>query len=656
MKSVGEVVAEGLALCEAKLAADTGGRGPAIGNIYVTEWVNTLESIRRDQGPDSSGLNALHGQAHGVVANANSVSYQEPQDDDLDKDLAKAALDAGGEAFEARDWEEAERFLQDALRLLEQLPQHQRAFCDIFTLHYKLAVCTFHTGAPMDAKGVLLGLASQQASSDEHRGYVLDARHLLACLYIRLGQIDLAKSECESILHARRLLFGKHSDAALQSTALMAQIYILLNNTIRARAYQGMMPLERREAILKSVEDLVGMKIEPLDCSPRTLSPQSACSDIAVGFIPGRHSLPIHVPMSFVPQSPVVDLQQPVSFQQATAYLQQPPSFQQPSLQQPIFQQSLTASLQKPPNFQQSAASFQQPSQPEYADSVPRTQPATPVPEERAALNPDESPEGTFKDKPLSRKEVLDNIGCHPQDRIEKAVCRGDRSALDGLIQSKRKFWRIKFHTTDAPERITALHFAALFGEIDMAQRLLISGYNINAVPFGYTSRHTALKFAIGARQVDMVRFLVANGAKPSKPDSWSTMAAQPMNRSWLKTTMSELEREYLPGRIIAIFTILLGQRWNINEPFEESGNNVLHQAVTFWTGSLKWDQELRTAITSFLCNHGADPFRANAEGKTPYSIAAASDETLLQILRQRRNMQVPGHAVDLVELPSLPC
>jgi len=153
-----------------------------------------------------------------------------------------------------------------------------------------------------------------------------------------------------------------------------------------------------------------------------------------------------------------------------------------------------------------------------------------------------------------------------------------------------------------------------------------------------------------------MVRFLVANGAKPSKPDSWSTMASQLMNRSWLKTTMSELEREYLPGRIIAVFTILLEQRWNINEPFEESGNTVLRQAVKFWTGSLKWDQELRTEISSFLCNHGADPFRANAEGKTPYSMAAASDDTLLQILRQRQNMQVLGHTtVDVVELPSRP-
>jgi len=108
------------------------------------------------------------------------------------------------------------------------------------------------------------------------------------------------------------------------------------------------------------------------------------------------------------------------------------------------------------------------------------------------------------------------------------------------------------------PERVTALHFAALFGEIDMARRLLGSGFNVNGVPFGYTTSHTPLKFAIGARQMDMVQFLIANGAKPSEPDSWSTLAGQLMNNPWLTKTMSGAEKEYVPTRIIAILKILL--------------------------------------------------------------------------------------------------
>jgi ankyrin repeat protein len=80
--------------------------------------------------------------------------------------------------------------------------------------------------------------------------------------------------------------------------------------------------------------------------------------------------------------------------------------------------------------------------------------------------------------------------------------------------------------------RVTALHSAALFGEIDMAQPLLASSFNVNDALFGYTAILTPLHFAIGARQADMIEFLIANGAQPSEPESWSTLASQLMSRS----------------------------------------------------------------------------------------------------------------------------
>jgi len=155
-----------------------------------------------------------------------------------------------------------------------------------------------------------------------------------------------------------------------------------------------------------------------------------------------------------------------------------------------------------------------------------------------------------------------------------------------------------------------------------------------------------------------MVRFLVANGARPTRPDTWSYMASQLMNRAWLKMTMSEPEQEFLPSRIISVLTILLEHGWNINEPYEVSGETVLHQAVRFWTGNLRLDLELRMVVAGFLCNHGADPFRANADGKTPYDIAATSDERLLQVLRPRQNTQLSGNtrrSGNAVELPGHP-
>jgi ankyrin repeat protein len=144
------------------------------------------------------------------------------------------------------------------------------------------------------------------------------------------------------------------------------------------------------------------------------------------------------------------------------------------------------------------------------------------------------------------------------------------------------------------------------------------------------------LKFAIGARQVDMVDFLLASGAKPSEPDSWSTLAGQLMNRSWLTKTMADIEKQFVADRIIAIMSLLLKHGWDVNSPFEASGKTVLHQAVTFWTGSYMWDLNLRTAITSFLCVHGADSFRADVEGKSPYDMALASGHQDILVLLNR--------------------
>lgn len=89
--------------------------------------------------------------------------------------------------------------------------------------------------------------------------------------------------------------------------------------------------------------------------------------------------------------------------------------------------------------------------------------------------------------------------------------------------------------------------------------------------------------------------------------------------------TMSEAEQEDALSQITAIIKILLKHGWDVNAPFETSGATILHQAVTFWTGLYRWDMNLRAAMTSFLCERGADAFQANREGKTPYDMALAS-------------------------------
>lgn len=198
------------------------------------------------------------------------------------------------------------------------------------------------------------------------------------------------------------------------------------------------------------------------------------------------------------------------------------------------------------------------------------------------------------------------------------------------------------------PERVTALHFAALFGEIDMARHLPGFSYNINEIPLGYTTSLTHSKLAIGAQRVNMVEFLIANGAKSSEPDSWSTLAGQLTNQSWLMNTISEAEKEFVPSRMVAILRILLKHGWDLNAPFETSGRAVHHQAYNFWTGSYKEDLILRAALTSFPCERGADPFQADAEGKTPYDTASFSGHQDLLLVLGRGSKRKES-----VELPS---
>lgn len=656
MQCAREVIVKGTTMYETNLAAESvaGGHGVANGNIRVAEWVSTLESISWDQRRSDpsdvvSNVPSIFSgdDAHTVSTSATSAQRAgqdreaidaggDDSDDDLDTDLAKAALETGTKAFEAQEWEEADSLLQEALRVLQQLPKQQRAFCDIFGLHYKLAVCAYHTQEPADAEEALLSLVQQSASSDEQREHISNAAHLLSHLYIRMGQVDRARAECEKALQARRRLLGKRSDASLESTALMAHIYVLLNNRARAKSCLAMIPEARRDAVLKNAEESLGKKVEHLEPSTPLTRSISEDSDLAVKNIQRR--------LSFSPGQPIGNscygpLSAMISQSPATGLQRSYPRIPSNTGGWEDLRSVTVTSLSLAEERSELRVT-EKDRLGEYYSTYPGALGA-------AAVSPGEPPVAgeMFKGKTLSRKEILDRIGCRPKDDIEDAVCDGDYSALANLLNSKKDFWRSKLRKRVRPERVTALHFAALFGEIDMARRLLGSRYQINEVPYGYSTSLTPLKFAIGARQVDMVEFLIANGAKPSEPDTWSTLAGQLLNRSWLMKTMSEANKEYVPNRIIAILSILLKQGWDVNSPIETSGGTMLHQAVTFWTGSYRWDLNLRAALTSFLCDRCADPFRANKEGKTPYDMASASGhQDLLLILGRGSTMQEPNH------------
>ncbi|KAI4655957.1 hypothetical protein J4E93_000673 [Alternaria ventricosa] len=610
-------------------------------------WMKAIQAIREDRKesvPTKSprrALSVLRGAAplQGVQERETSDS-----DDDLDTDFAKAALSTGSQAFDSGSWDEAVSLLQEALRILQGLSTRQRAFCDVFSLFYRLAVCAYHVQEPVDAAKALIGFVNQPADSDQQRECIHNATHLLSQLYVRMRQLDRARAECEKALQARRRLLGKRHASSLESLALMAHIYVLLNNRALAKSCLAMIPEANREASLKAVEESLQTSVEHLEFSSLLSRARPSETD-AIGERPRSRLSETSLEAS---PEPTGSDSASVSMVLAARPWKAPRS---------VISENMTLVDSSPPmGKSQPSASNRVEWRPSedgswtqgYSPSPRKAEPVVPSSDEPRHM-------ATSEGKPLSRKEILGKVGCQPRDRTEEAVCDGDHGALAAILNKKKGFWRSSVRKRGRPERVTALHFAALLGEVVMARTLIQAGFSVNEVPFGYSTTLTPLNFAVGARQVAMVDLLTANGAVPAEPDTWSTLAGQLMSRSWLIKTTSDADKHLVPSRIIAVMDVLLNRGWDINAPMTTSGGTVLHQAVSFWTGTYKWDLDLRATVTSFLCERGANPFQANAEGKSPCDIASDSEhQDLLAIIEEHsRSKRLTGTAAMPAELSS---
>lgn len=649
------------------------GRLVAASDTNVLQWINTLDSSRRKEQVELSDKNSnistvfptndaptfrtsATSDCHPSQGNAHTTLEDDDSEDDLEVDLFRAALETCAEAFAARDWHEADSLLREALRLVHHLPKERQSLCNFFDLQYKLAVCAYYTREPAQAEVVLISLTQQPVFSEQQRACVYDATHLLSLLYVRMGQLPRAQIECEKTLVGRRNLLGKRSSPSLESTALMSHIYMLLNNRARAKMCIAMIPETQRTVVIKALEESLGTNIDYLD-SPSLSDDRSSIFSKIEGSTKRTQD-------AQSPSSPARSMDSRCYGPVPTHTVQRLPTRDAQRESYP----NRSSTIADYDDFQSvtmtSMSSVEQETQPETITRVTTTDyrySTEPQVAEPVAAGPARPPSSQVsvvsQGKTLSRKEILERIGCQPRDNLEEAVCKSDHQAFTALLQKEKGFFRSKLRKRVRAERVTALHFAALFGEVDMARRLISSGFDVNEIPFGYSTSLTPLKFAIGARQVEIVELLVSHGAKPSPPDTWSSLAAQLMNRSWLLKTLSPSEKDSVPTRITAIMKILLRQGWDINGAIERFGVTILQQAVTFRTDSYKWDMNLRSAVTSFLCEQGADVFRTNSEGKTPYDMAVASGhQDLIPILgryaRDGRGALV--EAVEpLVELPT---
>jgi hypothetical protein len=596
-----------------------------------------------------------------VQESTPSPGENNDSDDDLEVDIAKAALTTGTAAFEAQKWMEAESLLEEARRVLETLSKERRAFCDIFDLHFKMSVCAYYTQDHTTAEEALISLSQHEVTSDAHQERMCEASHLLSQLYVQMGRVDLAKAECESTLQVRRRMLGKRSDASFESMALMAHICVLLDNRALAKTYLSMISEERREVILKRLGMSLGTGMGHLDFSSIMYSQPPEMSFPTTKRTYSEHAAPLAAvsppdrsqnrPLPAAPHSPApsrssiaTSVNSPNFWQSHSRHV---PEEISPQLQQARWSTppSSTAGTFEAAVLNQRVVESQTTTI--GAPTAPTTAARDLEIKEQRQIQPPAVPA-----KPLSRKDILEKVGCQPRDNIEEAVCKGDHAGLAKLLDKKKGFWRSGLRKHVRPERVTALHFAALFGEVDMARRLIATNYNVNEIPFGYSTSLTPLHFALGARQLEMVRFLITNGASPVEPDTWSTLASQLMTRSWLLKTLSDSERDGVANRIIACLEVLLKAGWQINVPYGAAKITILHQAVTFWTGSYKMDMELRAALTQFLCSRGADPYRKNGEEKTVWDIASREGhQDLLRILDEAGRRPDKGN-MQPVELP----
>ena len=406
--------------------------------------------------------------------------------------------------------------------------------------------------------------------------------HTLALIGLREGNVSDSQTYCDKALKGRRRHLGKSSEAAYESTMLMAHICTLLSNSQQARLYRSLVPHPQREVLTARLQEALDTKI--------VFSETASMSTMSLSGESDRHT----------------DRGSSVA-QQENVGMAMPPKQILAHMDAVLLARKVDAT---------ETASFQSPVEKECADLGFCTAPEVVEVVSNNAL-----------DTPLTRRELLEKIGCKPNDRIEDAVCDHNHAQLLDLLEKQKGFWRLKVRKRGRPERVTALHFAALFGDIAMARSLLTAKlFDINVVPHGYSTRLTPLKFAIGARQTEMIEFLIANGARPVEPDSWSTLAGHVLNRSWLaKTVLSPgIERNTIPLELIAIYRILLKHGWNVNKPFDtKAGTTVLHQAVLFEsTFGVVFDDAVQSVVVPFLIRLGADPLQVDADGRSPQEVA----------------------------------
>nr|OQO19911.1 hypothetical protein B0A51_13898 [Rachicladosporium sp. CCFEE 5018] len=255
-----EVIRSGASLWNASVAEGSvsGGFHRPERTQWTTAWLQNISALHDPEIVNSSEENSpaasVFSRSHVALfepgntpARGNpSISLETRQileDDDhyLEHAMLRLGLQEGRQAVQERQWSAAYDHLKESLSLLSQLPDRSRAAYDVIELQYMLAISAFHSGEDLAiAKQALTSLTQRMPRNDKQRVIICNAKCLLARLYIRVGDLELAASSCQSASEGMRRLLGTQSDAYHEALALLVRIYELLENPRRARLVEMM--------------------------------------------------------------------------------------------------------------------------------------------------------------------------------------------------------------------------------------------------------------------------------------------------------------------------------------------------------------------------------------------------------------------------------
>lgn len=242
------------------------------------------------------------------------------------------------------------------------------------------------------------------------------------------------------------------------------------------------------------------------------------------------------------------------------------------------------------------------------------------------------------------RWRILSQLELKPRGEYQHAVIAGNVDYAKQLGGSKTGVSKTAvFGTATA---VTDLQLASLCGETDLVRDLVRRTTKIDAtcrIPFSYGGRATALHFAVAFRHNDIVRVLVAHGARLTahkvKPKAGSGFAYFPPALlalpCWLK-----LSRCRGPADVLATLDTLLALGWDLDGPADTVRRSLLHLAV-------RLPQELvyvRLGVVEFLLARGADVLVRSFAGAVPLHLAVRwnqTPETVRLLLRRRPADQI---------------